>query len=255
MIDFKTLETAGKQAGTAFETLLEIYEKLPETVCRCDTIGVCCVSLPEMTAIEALLWCRAISEMPEGKRTLLLRNFVAFYLTHPIRRPGCPFRKEGSCSIYSKRPFACRAYGLWSPKTGRERTRENRKAQKALVDIWARFGVEIPVQDLVVEMDYCGDVATNAQEKISDRELIGLLESVYLLSKPISKVQQLFETHFQSDFSYLVAALMLGQKKAFLGKYAVIKEMVNKDAETRLEKFIKKVTSKSWQLNTSRWAG
>ena len=255
MIDFKMLENAGKAAGTAFQTLQKTYEKLPETVCRCATIGICCVSLPEMTVLEALSWCRTITLLPPDERSRLLRKFVYFYLTNPIRQPGCPFRLKGFCSIYPVRPFACRAYGLWSPENGREQTRKNRDNQQAVVEMWARFGVDIPVEQVVMDIDYCGEVEPRRPLKGSDGKLLRLLEEVYLLSTPIADLQQSFENVYQSDFSYLVAALMLGQKKAFFGKYAVVKEIVNKGFETRLAKLLNRVSSDRWQLDVSGWPG
>jgi Fe-S-cluster containining protein len=249
MIDFKNLEEAAGKTEAAFETLLGTYEKLPETSCNCDTIGICCVSLPEMTVLEALLWIDGIGRMPVDLRTALLKEFVYFYLTNPIRRPGCPFCMEGSCTIYTRRPFACRAYGLWSQKMGREQTRENRENQKAMVRLWDKFGVDIPPESLINEMDYCLKVTTKTPAKVSDKKLLKVLEEVYLLSKPMADLQQAFENVYQSDFSFLMASLLLGHKKAFLGKYAVIKEMVTKETETRLDKFLNTVTEDSWKLN------
>ena len=145
MIDFKMLEVAVEKVEKSFQALLKTYEKLPETICGCDNIGICCVSLPEMTVLEALSWIGAITELPPDERTVLLCKFVYFYLSNPIRRPGCPFRREGSCTM------------------------------------------------------------------------------------------------------------ILGQKKAFLGKYAVIKEMVAKGSETRLDKLLKATSSDVWCLNFPNW--
>jgi uncharacterized protein len=246
MVDFIELATAAEKAGEAFQRLLKTYEKLPETLCRCDSIGICCVSLPEMTALEALLWIGAIDQLPSDERISLLRKFVSFYLTNPVRRPGCPFLSEGSCSIYERRPFACRAYGLWSPKTGDEQTRQNRENQKSFVQMWEQFGVSIPVESLINEMDYCREVSTHASISISDDDLLSILEEVYLLSTPVAELQQSFENAYQSDFSFLIASLMLGQKKAFLGKYAVVKEIVNNGTQKRLDKFLKAVSPNAW---------
>ena len=252
MIDFKILEEAAGKSKKSFRTLLDSYEKLPETICGCDNIGVCCVSLPEMTVLEALSWIGAITELPPDERTALLQKFVYFYLTNPIRRPGCPFRREGSCTIYPKRPFACRAYGLWSQENGAEQTQNNREVQEKMLEMWKQFGVTIPEECLITEMDYCSEVTTRTPSSISDNDLLKVLEEVYLLSAPVAGLQQSFENEYQSDFSFLISSLMLGQKKAFLGKYAVIKEMVTKGSETRLEKLLKAALSEAWQLNSPK---
>ncbi len=250
MIDFKKLADAAEKSEGAFQTLLKIYEKLPETICGCDNIGVCCcVSLPEMTVLEALSWIETITELPPHERTVLLRKFVYFYLTNPIRRPGCPFRREGSCTIYPRRPFACRAYGLWSRENGAEQTQKNRELQKIMLEMWKQFGVTIPAKCLVTEMDYCREITTRVPSSMLDNDLLKVLEEVYLLSTPVADLQQLFENEYQSDFSFLITSLILGQKKAFLGKYAVIKEMVTKGSETRLDKFLKATSSDEWCLN------
>lgn len=246
------LEGAAEKAEKSFQTLLNSYEKLPETICACDNIGICCVSLPEMTVLEALSWINTITELPSHEQTVLLRKFVYFYLTNPIRRPGCPFRNEGSCTIYSRRPFACRAYGLWSQENGAEQTKKNREVQKNMLEMWKQFGVTIPEDCLVTEMDYCREVSTRVPSSVSDNDLLKVLEEVYLLSTPVAELQQSFENEYQSDFSFLVISLILGQKKAFLGKYAVIKEMVTKGSETRLDKFLKAASSKAWHLNFSK---
>ena len=254
MIDFKKLEAIGGKAEKALQTVLKTYEKLPETLCHCDDIGVCCVSLPEMTVLEALLWIVTITELPAQERTELLKKFVYFYLTNPIRRPGCPFRSEGSCTNYSRRPFACRAYGLWSPKMGNEQTQQNRESRKSMLGMWKQFGVSLPEECLISEMDYCREVTTREPATVSDSGLLKVLEEVYLLSTPVADLQQSFENVYQSDVSFLIASLILGQKKAFLGKYAVVKEIVTKGEETRLEKFLAAVSSDAWRLNLPKWS-
>jgi len=254
MIDFKMLEDAAEKTEKAFQTLLKTYEKLPETICGCDNIGVCCVSLPEMTVLEALSWIGTITELPPHERTVLLRKFVYFYLTNPIRRPGCPFRSEGSCTIYPRRPFACRAYGLWSQENGAEQTQKNRELQKTMLDMWKQFGITIPAKCLVTEMDYCSEVTTRVPSSISDDDLLNVLEEVYLLSTPVAELQKSFENGYQSDFGFLITSLILGHKKAFLGKYAVIKEMVTKGSETRLDKLLSAASSEAWSLNFPKWS-
>lgn len=249
MIDFKKLTDAAKKTEGAFQTLSKTYEKFPETICACGNIGVCCVSLPEMTVLEALSWVGTITELPSHERTALLQKFVYFYLTNPIRRPGCPFRREGACTIYSRRPFACRAYGLWSLENGAEQTQKNRELQKPMLEMWKQFGVTISAECLVTEMDYCSEVTTRVPSSTSDNDLLKVLEEVYLLSTPVAKLQQSFENEYQSDFSFLITSLILGRKKAFLGKYAVVKEMVTKGSETRLDKFLKATSSDAWHLN------
>lgn len=131
MINIKELQSTAISAGPLFTKLQDLYRSLPATHCQCENPGVCCIFLPEMTGLEALQWIWIIQEMPNSERIVMLRKFIEFYLTTPVRHFGCPFRTMGgACSIYQFRPFACRAYGLWSKEMGRLRTRESRKRKK-----------------------------------------------------------------------------------------------------------------------------
>lgn len=132
---------------------------------------------------------------------------------------------------------------------GNEQTQNNRESRKGMLDMWKQFGVILPEECLISEMDYCKEVTTREPASVSDNGLLKVLEEVYLLSTPIADLQQSFENIYQSDVSFLIASLILGQKKAFLGKYAVVKEIVTKGTETRLNKFLTAVSSDAWQLN------
>ena len=179
MIEISDLNTALTQAAPAWQRLQEAYRRLPETSCQCDEPGVCCAFLPEMTWIEALQWMHTLKDLQEPAQSDMLRKFVEFYLTTPIRHGGCPFLRDGRCSIYDFRPFACRAYGLWSHQTGDGRTRENRRSRQALVQSWEQFGVEIPSQTVEFEIEYCDKVRCTAGKSISDAQLMAILKQIY----------------------------------------------------------------------------
>jgi Fe-S-cluster containining protein len=119
MIATSDLKTAINKATPMLESLQRLYQRLPQTRCQCEQPGVCCAFLPEMTWIEAVQWTGLLQEMPANARTKILQKFLEFYLTNPIRPAGCPFLENGACGIYELRPFACRAYGLWSPEFGK----------------------------------------------------------------------------------------------------------------------------------------
>lgn len=225
------------------ESLQRLYQRLPQTRCQCEQPGVCCAFLPEMTWIEAVQWTGLLQEMPANARTKILQKFLEFYLTNPIRPAGCPFLENGACGIYELRPFACRAYGLWSPEFGKVRTQKSRHERKALLQMWQKFGLELPAQTVEFEIDYCGKVRCAAEKSISDNQLMDILQKIYGLDQALAELQAKFEAEYHSDFSFLIASLALGYRKAVLGKFAVIKEMVQQGTEERLEQMRGKATA------------
>jgi Fe-S-cluster containining protein len=235
MIATSDLKTAINKATPMLKSLQRLYRRLPETRCQCKQPGVCCAFLPEMTWIEAVQWTGLLQEMPADARIKILQKFLEFYLTNPIRPAGCPFLENGACGIYELRPFACRAYGLWSPEFGKVRTRKSRQDRKALLQMWRKFGLELPPQTVEFEIDYCGKVDCAAEKSMSDNQLMDILKNIYALDRALPELQSKFEAEYHSDFSLLIASLALGYRKAVLGKFAVIKEMVQQGTEQRLE--------------------
>ena len=193
--------------------------------------------------MEALQWTALIQEMPADARTKILQKFLEFYLTNPIRRAGCPFLENGACGIYELRPFACRAYGLWSPEFGKVRTQKSRQDRKVLRQMWQKFGLKLPPQTVEFEIDYCDQVRCATEKSISDSQLMDILQQIYELDQALAELQTKFEAEYHSDFSFLIASLALGYRKAVLGKFAVIKEMVQQGTEERLDQMRGRVTS------------
>ncbi len=241
MIGMEDLESAMAIAEPLFERLQHLYALLPDTRCECDRPGVCCAFLPEMTIVEAMQWIGLMRAMPDPALVEALRDFVAFYLTSPARRSNCPFLKEGACGVYEHRPFACRAYGMWSREMGEARTRESREERKALLLMWKRYDLALPPEKAALEMDYCPRVHVLSKKPMKDHGLMKLLERVYHLGDPLSDVRSRFENEFHSDVSFLIASLALGHKKAVLGKFAVVKEIVKLGSDARLGKMVAKV--------------
>jgi hypothetical protein len=181
--------------------------------------------------------------MPADARTKILQKFLEFYLTNPIRPAGCPFLENGACGIYELRPFACRAYGLWSPEFGKVRTQKSRQDRKVLLQMWQKFGLKLPPQTVEFEIDYCDRVRCADEKSMSDSQLMDILQQIYGLDQALAELQSKFETEYHSDFSFLIASLALGYRKAVLGKFAVIKEMVQQGTEERLDQMRGRVTS------------
>jgi len=181
--------------------------------------------------------------MSANARTGILQKFLEFYLTNPIRHTGCPFLENGTCGIYELRPFACRAYGLWSPEFGKVRTQKSRQDRKALLQMWQKFGLELPPETVEFEIDYCDKVRCATEKSISDSQLMDILQQIYRLDQALPDLQTKFEAEYHSDFSFLIASLVLGYRKAILGKFAVVKEIVQQGTEKRLQQMLNRVTS------------
>jgi len=242
MITIEEINAALHDAKPLFATLQNLYGGLPETRCRCNQPGVCCTFLPQITWVEALQWVHSLKDQQEPAKRGLLLKFVEFYLTTPMRHTGCSFLKDGRCGIYEYRPFACRAYGLWSPKIGVERTRENRRSRQTLLQQWHRFGVAVPARMVAFEIEYCNQVHCAPEKSMSDGQLMNILQQIYRLDQAIPDLQTKFEAEYHSDFSFLIASLTLGYRQTILGKFAVIKEMVQKATDERLQQMLGKVS-------------
>jgi Fe-S-cluster containining protein len=241
MISDTNFQNAAHKSRRVFEQIQALYRQLPQTACTCRKLGTCCVFLPEMTLMEALQWLQVMQLMPADERVALIRKFVEFYLTNPIRHMGCPFLSEGHCGIYEFRTFACRAYGLWSRTTGDERTRQSRNGKKKLVKMWQCYGIDLSPETLAAEMDYCDQVDCKSDYKISDDRLMAVLEEIYLLDSELADLQVKFENEYHSDFSFLVTSLVLNPKKAVLGKLAVIKELSRTGTDKRLGNLLSQI--------------
>ncbi len=242
MITRESLSAALKTASPLFESMDRRYDRMPETRCRCDTPGVCCRFLPEMTFLEALRWIDVIGKMEADRREEILRRFVAYYFVSPARIRYCPFLEDSACAIYPHRAFACRAYGAWSRRMGRRRTEQSRGERSALIKTWRRFGVTLPAEVVDAELPYCDRVAVQGTGPApGDDELLGILREVYGLGEPLSDLQDTFETVYQSDISLLVTALALGLKKALVEKFGVIKEITGTGETRRLDRVMGKI--------------
>jgi len=242
MIKIEEINAAINDVKPLFSELQNLYSSLPETRCGCHQPGVCCAFFPEMTWVEALRWMGVIKDLREAAMREILRKFVEFYLTTPIRHTGCPFLRDGRCGIYPYRSFACRAYGLWSQTTGDSRTQENRRSRQALLQLWEQFGLAVPAKMVTFEIDYCDQVHWAIAKPMSDGQLMDILQQIYRLDQALPDLQKKFEVEYHSDFSFLIASLVLGYRKAILGKFAVIKEIVRKGTQARLEQMLGKAT-------------
>jgi len=125
---------------------------------------------------------------------------------------------------------------------GRVRTKESRYGKRALLELWRRYGLELPPESVAFEIEYCDKVKTRTDNAMDDTAIMELLKEVYGLCAPLGSLQTRFEEDFHSDFSLFLASLLLGMRKALLVKFAVIKEIVQKGTDERLLEVLGKVS-------------
>jgi len=125
---------------------------------------------------------------------------------------------------------------------GRTKTQNSRNAKKALRKMWKNFGVDIPADIIEYEVDYCDRVQIRSGKSVGDDALMELLTWVYHLGKSLGDLQTRFEDEYHSDFSFLLTSLVFGLRKTLLLKFAVIKEIVQKGTDLRLEEALGKVS-------------
>ncbi len=100
--------------------------------------------------------------------------------------------------------------------------------------------MEVPAETVEFEIDYCDKVRCAAEKSMTDDQLMDILQQVYRLDQALPDLQIKFETEYNSDFSFLMASLVLGYRKAVLGKFAVIKEIVQQGTDDRLQQMLEK---------------
>jgi len=236
----ESIPAALDRAAPLFTELDRCYQRLPATRCHCDTPGLCCTLIPETTFVEALRWLAAIRD--STKPLDLVRGFASHFLTNPVVHGGCPFLDAGGCGIYPQRSFACRAYGMWSRQAGMGRTQQSRQAKKQLAAQWLRLGVQLPEQAIAWEPDYCDKVAIVDAKRPKDGDLLAILKRVYALDDRLGDLKNGYEQACHSDFSFLIASLIWGQRKAMLAKMTVIRELAVSSSQTKLQGILQQIT-------------
>jgi hypothetical protein len=92
------------------------------------------------------------------------------------------------------------------------------------------------------EIDYCDKVHCATEIAMSDSQLMDILQQIYGLDHALPDLQTKFEAEYHSDFSFLIASLVLGYRKAVLGKFAVVKEILQQGTDERLQQMLDRVS-------------
>jgi Fe-S-cluster containining protein len=219
------------------QELEKTYVLLPATRCRRKIH--CCSMLPEMTWIEAAMAIHKMTKMPAALRLRLLKKIVRYFLVNAAEITACPFLDRQDCSIYQDRFFGCRAYGLWSMDTYEQISDQNLLSKKHLQNQWRRLGIELPHSVIDFKVPYCLDVEVVDNVRVDDNFLIHVGHEIESLSGRFAELHDVFSRIYLADFSFLVAAMMLGIKESVKLKFNIVLEIVGEGSREKLNALIR----------------
>ncbi len=214
----------------------KVYALLPVTSCRRRTH--CCLVLPEMTLLEALMAIHRLVRMAPAMRRQLIKKLVTYFFLNAVEITSCPFLDGVHCLIYRDRFFGCRAYGLWSPGFYEELETRNRKAKIPLQKQWQNLGISLPQIIIDFQVPYCPFVETEDHALIDDDMLLDAWERIERLSQRFSFWHQAFHRRYFSDLSFLLASLTFGFTDVIKQKLAVVSDIVTDGDKGRLDRIV-----------------
>jgi Fe-S-cluster containining protein len=131
-----------KRAGL-IRSLQRVYAEFPQTTC--ENCARCCFESPGIFFTEHLHLLDLISTLsPPRRRELLRRALREFFFSWIEPERACIFLENGRCTIYERRPLACRLFGL-VPAAERDRAEaEARLAARQEARRLLQFGIEVP---------------------------------------------------------------------------------------------------------------
>jgi len=216
--------------------LKHTYARLPET--RCRRRAHCCLMLPEMTLLEALVSIQRLADMAPSVRKRFIKNIANYFFLNPVEITHCPFLDGRECLIYPDRYFHCRAYGLWSPAYYENLAARNRQVKITLRKQWENLGVTLPRKVVDFQVPYCLYVESDGGRKGYDDVLRHTSESVETLSQDFSHLHELFCNEYFSDLSFLLTSLVFGVAGAVHMKFAIVRDIITKQDRTRLDRIV-----------------
>lgn len=201
-----------------------MYGRLPVTTCQ--RRGICCGLLPPVQHIELLVWLLEFLQLPREEAALQANKLVEHFLFNAAQRRQCPWLEPGSCNIYNRRFFGCRAYGLWSPQAYEQRRSGSVEASRRTAQAWASMGVELPADILAPGPDYCLAVQPlKGHNTIDDSELDRQEDNLAAMTQDLPG-SDIF-TQWGGDISYAVAWLVLGPQTALEMKVQATKALLS----------------------------
>jgi Fe-S-cluster containining protein len=221
----------GAAAGL-FSDLEALADRLPATECSRRT--ECCALLPQMTLLEAARIWDALDRQPAVDAGRIASRLAAYFLINAARIPGCPFLDDSTCSIYGLRPFGCRAYGLYSAKAYRRRTRDSARNAAAVAKAWAGLGIQLPAEVTEHQPSYCRRVRVQDGSTVNDDTLAEIEAAIVEKNRSLGEAAQVFDQTYGSDLSHLVAAEAFGGREALRHKVLVVREHLTGGASPTL---------------------
>jgi Fe-S-cluster containining protein len=138
-------------------SLAEIYAELPET--ECERCGRCCYESPGVFFIEQLALLDVIMEMPRTRREHLLDRALRELFFSWIEEDGaCIFLQGSRCTIYERRPLACRLFGIAPPADPSAAEREARLASRQEAKRLGLLGIDVPEATVLRSRVGCDEV-------------------------------------------------------------------------------------------------
>ena len=235
-----------KKSISERQKLIGLYTRLPATECRRQTS--CCMMLPEMTLIEALVALERLKKMAPSIQVQILRKLVKYFFLNPAEITACPFLEAQACLIYTDRFFGCRAYGLWSRATYDELSTQTQMSKQHLHNQWANLGVTLPESVTGFQVPYCPYVKITDTAEISDRQLNEIAENIDLISQQLGWEVNLFRQHYFLDLSFLITSWIYGYTKAVQLKFASVKNYLSSGNRAKLDKMISDIKSEPMSL-------
>ena len=233
-----------KKSVSERQKLIGLYIRLPATECRRQTS--CCMMLPEMTLIEALVALEHLKKMAPSRQVQILKKLVKYFFLNPVEITACPFLEAQACLIYTDRFFVCRAYGLWSRATYDELSTQTQMSKQHLHNQWANLGVTLPESVTGFQVPYCPYVKITDTAEISDRQLNEIAENIDLISQQLGWEVNLFRQHYFLDLSFLIASWIYGYTKAVQLKFAFVKNYLSSGNRAKRYKMISDIKSESF---------
>ena len=235
-----------KKSVSERQKLIGLYTRLPATECRRQ--NSCCIMLPEMTLIEALVALERLKKMAPSRQVPILRKLVKYFFLNPVEITACPFLEAQACLIYTDRFFGCRAYGLWSRTTCDELSTQTQMSKQHLHNQWANLGVTLPESVTGFQVPYCPYVKITDAAEIRDRQLNEIAENIDLISQQLGMEDNLFRQHYFLDLSFLIASWIYGYTKAVQLKFVSVKNYLFSGNRAKLDKMIGDIKSEPLSL-------
>ena len=232
LLTWPVIEKLIRQSAARRKELAQIYRQLPAT--RCQRKTYCCSMLPELTLIEALAILEQMAIMNSEERLALLKKISSYFFLNAARISACPFLDGDTCLIYENRFFGCRAYGLWSLEHYHQAAARSQAAKKYLQQQWQALNVKLPQEVTDFTVPYCLDVQTVENVSLNDVDLVEKAAAVESISLYFSDANQSFHKNYYADFSFVVAAMHCGYRRAVQIKFDVVKEIVQTGRSKKL---------------------